>query len=113
MLQERAVKYLKRGLAFLLIIMFFVFSYPKIAFADTYIIGKADITKHEPGLKATPEEDMPFEKVKPKKKSKWWVWVLTIVVVGGLAALAGGGGGGGGSSGGGGGGGEPLPPPPP
>ena len=70
------------------------------------VVADAKTTKAQPEVLATPEEDIPVEKIE-KGGVRWYWIVLGLAVIGGAAAAAGGGGGGstGGGDGGGGGGG--------
>ena len=73
------------------------------------VVADAKTTKAQPEVLATPEEDIPVEKIE-KGGVRWYWIVLGLAVIGGAAAAAGGGGGSsspsssGGSSDGGGGG---------
>ena len=74
------------------------------------LVADAKTTRAQPEVLATPEEDIPVEKIE-KGGVRWYWIVLGLAVIGGAAAAAGGGGGSsspsssGGSSDGGGGGG--------
>src|SRR3972149_5365147 len=71
------------------------------------LVADAKTTRAQPEVLATPEEDIPVEKIE-KGGVRWYWIVLGLAVIGGAAAAAGGGGGGstGGGDGGGGGGGS-------
>src|SRR3972149_2751720 len=81
---------------------------PRISSAyEGYVVADAKTTKAQPEVLATPEEDIPVEKI--EKGGVSWLWILLgIAAVGGIAAAAGGkkdsssssgdGGGGGGGS---------------
>ncbi len=91
------MKLLKRIFIALLILLTFNLYLPSISFAE------AAVTKHEPEILSTPEEDIPEEDIPIKENGKSsWTWVILLALVGGLAAAVGGGGGGGGDGGGGG-----------
>src|SRR3989304_3002027 len=84
---------------------------PQISSAyEGSVVADAKTTKSQPEVLATPEEDIPVEKIE-KGGVRWYWIVLGLAVIGGAAAAAGGGGGSsspsssGGSSDGGGGGG--------
>lgn len=65
---------------------------PNMAFAEhRYLYAKTGVSKHEPEILSTPEEEIPTVQV---KKSSSWSWLILIGVIGGAAAAAGGGGGG-------------------
>ncbi len=69
------------------------------------LVADAKVAKAQPEVLATPEEDIPVEKV--EKGGVSWLWIiLGIAAVGGIAAAAGGGSSSSSSSGGGGGGGS-------
>jgi len=83
---------------------------PQISSAyEGSVVADAKTTKSQPEVLATPEEDIPVEKIE-KGGVRWYWIVLGLAVIGGAAAAAGGGGGSsspsssGGSSDGGGGG---------
>jgi hypothetical protein len=102
---------LKKVMAGLLTLSVLVLYFPKIATAAQFrLLSKASdqstMTKHQPKILATPEENIPVEQVAAdKKKSKKWLWItLGALALVGVIAAAGGGGGGGGDGGGGGGG---------
>ena len=71
------------------------------------LVADAKTTRAQPEVLATPEEDIPVEKIE-KGGVRWYWIVLGLAVIGGAAAAAGGGGGGstGGGDGVGGGGGS-------
>ena len=91
------MRFLKKILILLLIFNLWNFYLPPLSFPQVGFIDP-EITKHPPEMRASPEQNIPVEKVEEKRTS--WIWVvLGVILVGAVvAAAAGGGGGGGGSS---------------
>jgi hypothetical protein len=85
------MKLWKRLLIAALVLLTLHLYFPHIAFAgdEQYLFSKVDITKHEPEILSTPEEDIPVIK---KKGSSWGWYILLVLVAGGAAAAAAGGG---------------------
>ncbi|HAP67765.1 MAG TPA: hypothetical protein DCQ99_08310 [Nitrospinae bacterium] len=67
---------------------------PRVSSAyDGIVVADAKTTKGLPEVLATPEEDMPVEKVEKGGVSWFWIILGVVAVGGGIAAAAGGGGG--------------------
>jgi hypothetical protein len=84
------MKLLKRIFSGILILFVLNLYLPNIAFAEhRYLYAKAGVTKHEPEILSTPEEDI--LPVKVKKKSRWGWYILLVLIAGGAAAASSGG----------------------
>lgn len=93
---------LKKYMVGLLILSLIAISFPGAPLCTAAsLFAQADldtITRHEPKIMSTPQEDIPLmqtEKSEEKGTSKWLLIGLGVLAIGGLAMAAGGGGGGG------------------